>query len=91
MFSESDRHVKVLTKKRIPSKRCKQAQSQQQDPEEWATDDSDWDYSDEETRARRRKSSKSHLYDFIPVDDYEITLGCLYWGPGTPSVRRGHF
>jgi hypothetical protein len=70
VFSESGRHVKVLTKKRIPLKRRKRVQCQQQDPEDWATDDSDWDYSDEETRARRRKSSKCHLIDFIAVEDY---------------------
>jgi len=70
VFSESGRHVKVLIKKRTPSKRRKQAQCLQQDPGEWATDDSDWDYSDEEIRARRRKSSKCHFIDFISVENY---------------------
>jgi hypothetical protein len=70
VFSESGKHVQVLTKRRIPSKRRKQAQWQQQDPSEWATDDSDWDYSDEETRAKRRKSSKCLFIDFISVEDY---------------------
>jgi len=65
VFSESGKHVKVLTKKQIPSKRRRRVQCQQQDPGEWATDDSDWDYSDEETRARRRKSSKFRYIDFI--------------------------
>jgi hypothetical protein len=70
MFSENGKHVKVLTKRRIPSMRGKQAQCHQQDPVEWATDDSDWDCSDEETRARQRKSSKCHFIDFISVEDY---------------------
>ena len=70
VFPESGKYVKMLTKKRIPSKRRKQARYQQQDPEEWATDDSDWDYSDEETRARRRKSSKCLFIDLIVVEDY---------------------
>lgn len=38
---------------------------QRQDLQEWGTDDSDWDYSDEETRAKRRKSSKCHFIDLI--------------------------
>jgi len=41
----------------------KQQQRQHQDSEEWGTDDSDWDYSDEETRAKRRRSSKWYFID----------------------------
>jgi hypothetical protein len=41
--------------------KCRQQQYVHQDPEEWGTDDSDWDYSDEETRYKRRKNSKCHF------------------------------
>lgn len=38
-------------------------------PEEWCSDDSDWDYSDEERRLKRRKRSKKEIDDGN-ADDY---------------------
>ncbi|XP_021935615.1 DNA excision repair protein ERCC-6-like isoform X3 [Zootermopsis nevadensis] len=66
---ECGRHVKVPTKKRTPSGKHKQ----RQDLQEWGTDDSDWDYSDEETRAKRRKSRKKEIDDGN-IEDYNERL-----------------
>ncbi|XP_067005938.2 DNA excision repair protein ERCC-6 [Anabrus simplex] len=45
-------------------------------PENWGTDDSDWDYSDEESRAKRRKSTKKEIDDGN-IEDYLERL--KYW------------
>jgi hypothetical protein len=58
---ESDRCVKVSARKRASQMKRRQQWYQHQDTEDWGTDDSDWDYSDEETRSKRRKSSKHHF------------------------------
>lgn len=52
---------------------------QYQDQEEWGTDDSDWDYSDEETRAKRRKSSKCSFIDGFANKGLLSTFGLALW------------
>ncbi|PNF23188.1 hypothetical protein B7P43_G02730 [Cryptotermes secundus] len=70
---ESGGCIKISTKKRqLPVKR-RQRQGQHQNPEEWGTDDSDWDYSDEETRCKRRRSSKKEIDDGN-IEDYNERL-----------------
>ncbi|KAJ9577602.1 hypothetical protein L9F63_005789, partial [Diploptera punctata] len=44
-----------------------------QDSEEWGTDDSDWEYSDEESRAKRRRSTKKEIDDGN-IEDYHERL-----------------
>ncbi|XP_069685202.1 DNA excision repair protein ERCC-6-like [Periplaneta americana] len=57
-----------IKKKKISVKR--KQQKLYKDPEEWGTDDSDWDYSDE-TRVKRRKSTKKEIDDGNIEDFYE--------------------
>lgn len=60
----------------------KRRQHQYQDSEDWGTDDSDWDYSDEETRAKRRKMSKCHFIDLITNKGLLNNFGLVVWeGP----------
>ncbi|PSN50701.1 hypothetical protein C0J52_01199 [Blattella germanica] len=67
---ESRTYVKV--KKASPTKRRRRRhQTSIQDPEDWGTDDSDWEYSDEESKIKRRKSTKKEVDDGNIEDYYE--------------------
>ncbi|XP_046989241.1 DNA excision repair protein ERCC-6-like isoform X2 [Schistocerca americana] len=56
-------------------------------PEEWCSDDSDWDYSDEERRLKKRKRSKKEIDDGN-ADDYMERLK-LWEKTRTEETVRG--
>ncbi|XP_049854885.1 DNA excision repair protein ERCC-6-like [Schistocerca gregaria] len=56
-------------------------------PEEWCSDDSDWDYSDEERRVKKRKRSKKEIDDGN-ADDYMERLK-LWEKTRTEETVRG--
>jgi hypothetical protein len=76
---ESGRNVKIPIKKRMPSVKHKQWQHRYQDLEKWGTDDSDWDYSDEETRAKQHKNSKCNFIYIITSKGLLNNFGLAGW------------
>ncbi|GLH06103.1 ATP-dependent helicase brm [Gryllus bimaculatus] len=77
---DSEEDEMKLKKKRAkqklsPAKMRKTKGKLQAPPEDWGTDDSDWESSDDETQIRRRKSSKKEIDDGN-FKDYEYRLKC---------------